>query len=397
MTSLDQSILRQVQSAVRTDRLLDTAVRLVGTPSPTRSAGAVSDVLASILRDAAFHVERPDAGWPTAPAVACRWDSGKPGRTLQFNGHLDTVHLPFVPPRVENGLLYGSGASDMKGGIAAMVEALLVLRETGLLPGGGILITAHDMHEAPWGDGRQIDRLIDAGYLGDGVLLPEYLADKLPIVGRGLGILEVAITRDGQPVHEVMGGMDKPSVIRAGAELVRRFSGWAESLSQISDPLAGQESCFVGKIASGEIYNQSPTKFELSGTRRWLPGTKSSQAEAEFRAILREVAAASGTHVEGQFHLIRDAFRLDVSDPLVHAFQSAHAAVTGKTLEIGSKPFVDDGNTFCSHGGIPAITHGPNAKGAHTVNEEVPVSELVRVATVYAMTAIAYCGGSHGA
>jgi len=60
---------------------------------------------------------------------------------------------------------------------------------------------------------------------------------------------------------------------------------------------------------------------------------------------------------------------------------------------LGAKIFVDDGSTYISTGGIPALTHGPDAKGAHTLNEAVPVAELVRVAQVYALTAIAFCGG----
>src|SRR5205823_2751061 len=80
-----------------------------------------------------FTVERPEGGHPTAPAVAVRFRSGRSGRTLQFNGHLDTVHLPFVPPHVEQERIMGSGAADMKAGLAAAVEALRVLRETDAL------------------------------------------------------------------------------------------------------------------------------------------------------------------------------------------------------------------------------------------------------------------------
>ena len=106
----------------------------------------------------------PTGGYPEAPAVVIRLESGRPGPTLQFNGHLDTVHLPFVPPRVEDGrLLTGSGASDMKGGVAAAVEAVRALRDAGGLVAGSVLLTAHDLHEAPWGDGRQLDQLIRDG------------------------------------------------------------------------------------------------------------------------------------------------------------------------------------------------------------------------------------------
>ena len=169
--TLPHSITEKLLAAVKPERLLQTAMALVEVPSPTRSAGAAADRLAAILGEDGFKVERPVADWPESPAVVTRFDSGRPGRTLQFDGHLDTVHLPFAPPRFEQGVLHGSGVSDMKGGIAAFVEALRVLRETGALSGGGILLTAHDHHEGPWGDGRQVRALIDAGYTGDGVLL----------------------------------------------------------------------------------------------------------------------------------------------------------------------------------------------------------------------------------
>ncbi len=181
---MDNTMIEKITRAVDEKRLLDTAVSLIEVPSPTLSAGAVADRLAEILVAEGFAVERPEADWPEAPAVVARLESGQPGRVLQFDGHLDTVHLPFVAPRIENGILYGSGSSDMKGGIAAFVEALRVLRDTDAIQRGGVMITAHDHHEAPWGDRRQLLALIREGYVGDGVLLPEYLGDVLPVAGR---------------------------------------------------------------------------------------------------------------------------------------------------------------------------------------------------------------------
>jgi acetylornithine deacetylase/succinyl-diaminopimelate desuccinylase-like protein len=391
MTPIPTLTVERLRGAIQRERLVETAVRLIEIPSPTRSAAAVADRLAELLANEAFHVQRPEAGWLAAPAVVARWDSGRPGRTLQFNGHLDTVHLPFVPPRVENGMLYGSGASDMKGGIAAFVEALRILRETGLLSGGSILLTAHDLHETPWGDGSQVNALIDAGCLGDGVLLPEYLADRLPTVGRGLAMLDIRVQRPGVPVHEVLGGIDQPSVIAAGAEVIRRFAELDRELAQKTHPLAGRESLFVGQAAGGEIFNQAPTEFHIAGTRRWLPGTELAEVERQYQDILTAVAAERGVQIDGRFRLARDAFQLAENDPLVAAFQTAYSAACGKPLGIGAKPFVDDGNAFIRRGGVPAITHGPNAKGAHTVNEEVPLAELERVALVYALTALAFC------
>jgi len=223
------------------------------------------------------------------------------------------------------------------------------------------------------------------------VLLPEYLYDRLPVIGRGLAVLEVELTRSGVPVHEVLGGIDQPNVIVAGAEVISRFSKLDVNLSELSHPLAGRESIFVGQVAAGEIFNSAPIKCELSGTRRWLPGTRAEEVEQQYRDILSEVAHQFGVRVKGRFQLARDAYEIDQSDPLVGAFQAAHRAATGHELPVGAKPFVDDGNAFVRLGGVTAITHGPDAKGAHTLNEEVPVDELVRVALVYALTATLFC------
>ena len=160
--------------AVDQDRLTATAMSLMEVPSPTGEAGAAADRLAELLAADGFMVERMAAGHPDAPAVIARLAGERPGPTLQFDGHLDTVHLPYRPPRLEGGVLAGTGAADMKAGIAAAVEALRAVRDAGGLPAGGLLLTAHDLHEAPWAYGEQLDAMIAAGVAGDAVMLPEY-------------------------------------------------------------------------------------------------------------------------------------------------------------------------------------------------------------------------------
>jgi acetylornithine deacetylase/succinyl-diaminopimelate desuccinylase-like protein len=389
---MDAALATTIKEAVDPRRLAETALALVAIPSPTRSAGAVANKLAALLRAEGFPVERPVADWPEAPAVAARLDSGRPGRTLQFDGHLDTVHLPFVPARLESGVLCGSGASDMKGGVAAFVEALRALRDTGALRRGGVLLTAHDHHEGPWGDRRQLKALIREGYVGDGVLLPEYLATPLPVAGRGQAIFEVRVKREGEPVHEVLQPPGTPHVLLAGADLALRLCALDQRLKAHTHPHAGADSCFVGRLVSGELYNQVPVECALNGTRRWVKAGTAAAVRAEFEALLAELVRDTGTQVECDFSISGDAFAIDPADPLVGAFQQAHQAVTGADLPLGGKPFMDDGNTFAALARIPALTHGPAATGAHTLDERVSLDELVRVAQVYALTALAYCG-----
>ena len=392
MSSVASADKERVLAAINPQRLLQTAQELIAVPSPTLSAGAVADKFAEILAADGFAVERPIADWPESPAVAVRYASGRPGRTLQFDGHLDTVHLPFVPPRFEDGILYGSGSSDMKGGIAAFTEALRVLVETDALPGGGILLTAHDHHEGPWGDRRQLRALIREGYIGDGVLVPEYLGDRLPIAGRGSAAFDITISRTGSPVHEVLRPPNTPDVIATGAELLRRLLAQNERLSKITAPHVGSDSFFIGKFQAGEIFNQSPTSCLISGTRRWVTPGQTAQVLAEFQAILDELAEETHTTITLEVDLPGDAFTLDPNLPLLTAFQDAHTTVTAAPLPLGSKPFVDDASIIIDETGLPAITHGPAATGAHTLFEQVTLDELVRVARVYALTAINFCG-----
>ena len=394
--SLTTDLSDRLQRAIDRQRLVDTAVQLIAVPSRTGEAGAVSDRLADILTADGFRVERPTGGHPTAPAVVVRFASGKPGRTLEFNGHLDTVHLPFVPPQVQDGRITGSGSSDMKAGVAAAVEALRALRDTGALPGGSILLVAHDLHEAPWGDGRQLNQLIADGYVGDAVLIPEYLNECLAVIGRGALTWKATVRRPGPPVHEVMRPAE-PSVIAAGADLVGRLNRLHERLSVKADPLAGTESLFIGQIHSGAIYNQYPQECLVEGTRRWLPGTRREDVEAELRGLFDGLARDTGTTVRAEITPIRDAFLLPQDDPFVAAFQQAYAATSGgQPLKTGAKPFCDDGNSFWALARVPAVTHGPRAGGAHTLEEWVSIDDLVRVAHLYALTAVAYCGAAGG-
>ena len=378
---------------INRDRMVETAVRLIEVPSRTGDAGAVSNRLAELLAADGFSVRRVAASHDAAPAVVVGLDSGKPGPTLQFDGHLDTVHLPFVPPHVAGPHLTGSGAADMKGGVACAVEALRALRDANTLSAGSVLLTAHDLHEAPWGFGQQLDAMIRDGLHGDAVLIPEPLTDHLPTVGRGNAVWKVHVFRPGEPVHEVMRPLDEPNVIAAAADLVGRLMELAGRLAQRADPEAGLESLFVGQLHAGEIYNQYPQQAWLEGTRRWLPETDFLTVESEFRHLLTKFERDWEVGVMADFHLIRHAFRLKLDHPIVATFERCFEEQTGRSIPRGPKAFVDDGNSFWRLADVPAITHGPKAGGQHTVHEWVEIDDMARVAELYARTAVRFCKG----
>ncbi len=279
----------------------------------------------------------------------------------------------------------------MKGGLAAAVEAVRALRDSGGLTAGSVLLTAHDLHEAPWGDGRQLDQLIRDGLHGDAVLFPEPLRDVLPIAGRGSATWKVAIRREGPPVHEVMRPRDEPSVIAAGAELVARLGQLDRELAATPHPICGAASVFIGQIHAGEIYNQYPQSAWLEGTRRWLPGTDPSDVERDFRTLLAQLAADTRTTITCDWMLIRDASLSIRPTRWWRRFKFAIRRSRGPRLPTGPKPFVDDGNSFSALARRAGDHPRPRAGGQHTVSEWVEIDDLVRVAWLYAAVAAEYC------
>src|SRR5947208_14741886 len=136
---------------------------------------------------------------------------------------------------------------------------------------------------------------------------------------------------------------DEPSVIAAGAELVTRLGQLGRELAVKSDPLAGSESLFIGQIHSGEIFNQYPQECWLEGTRRWLPGADAAAVESEFRDLLDRFQSDWRVDLKLNYLLIRHAFQLDLTHPIVSAFQECYAADRGTQFPLGPKAVVAAG------------------------------------------------------
>ena len=190
-----------------------------------------------------------------------------------------------------------------------------------------VLLTAHDLHEAPWGDGRQLDQLIREGLHGDAVLLPEPLCDVLPVAGRGSATWKVVIRRAGAAGPRSDAPRDEPSVIAAAAELVARLSRLDSELARdVASGLRRRQRVHRPDPLRRDL-QPVPARGWLEGTRRWLPGDDHRAVEARFRAMLAQLAADTRTTISCDWMMIRDAFALDPATPLVAAFQECYRRV----------------------------------------------------------------------
>jgi acetylornithine deacetylase len=362
-------------------RLRDLALELVRVESPTGETRAAADLYAARLEELGMEIELQRDVFPATPIVIGRLRGSRPGPRVVLNGHLDTVPIPHAEPRVEGDRVYGRGAADMKGALACAAEAARVVSGTDFA--GELAIVAIGLHEAPGGRGEDLTHLLSNGFSADYAVVCELTQPgKVVVAHMGQATAEIRVSRPGMPTHELQTPAGTPHPLLAAARVVEAVRRRNEELAREEHPWVGSETYFVGELHGGDFYNRFPSSCRIVGTRRWAPGNSLAAVEAEYRAVLAEVAAGTGCEIDLDLRLVRGEYGIDPEHELVRALQAAHEEVTGATLEPVGWKVVADGAVW-SAAGIPTVYHGPVGSGAHADVEYIDVPELERAANVY--------------
>jgi acetylornithine deacetylase/succinyl-diaminopimelate desuccinylase-like protein len=382
--------------AIDRDRIARRALELVAIPSPTGQTRVVSEFFANVYRELGCDVQVmddiPSAPKGTdAPAVAAYLRGGD-GPTLQLDGHYDTVPVEHTPAGIVDGVLHGRGAADMKGGVAAIMEAVSAFVDAGIGLPGDLLLTGHGLHEAPTGHGEGLKALIAAGHIGEEAIVAEGPSRILAVAGRGMAIYNVTITGHEESNHENSTPPGTPHPLVAAGELLVALERERERLSTDERPGVGPETLFVGQVHGGDFYNRFPTACAMQGTRRYFADHSFDDVVAEFCAIASGVAEKTGTRIEVEFDRIRDGFELREDDRVVKAFSRAYERVDGGAPEHGGFPSVGDASILFGEGRIPALYAGYDGYGAHGDHESVSINELVRLAEILTLSIAAFYG-----
>lgn len=378
---------------VSAERAAALTLGLVRIPSPTGDTAAVSERFAAELASLGMEVERFDA-FPATPVIIGRLRGAGDGPTLILNGHLDTVPVPHPEPEWRKGEgVYGRGATDMKGPLAAAVEAVRAAGDAGLRFRGDVVICAHGLHEAPGGHGEDLTAALHQGAVrGDAAVVLEIGHDALPVAGLGCAIFRAAFRRPGSVTHELMTPAGTPNPAYAAAEAAGVLQQFAAGLQERQVERIGAETLFLGQMHCGDFYNRFPVEAWLEGTRRWAPESSAEAAGAELRALLEPVAARHGVELDFRFEKIRDGFRISEGHPLVGALRTAYQDETRRELPLTGIRIVADAPLFEKEGGISCVYHGLESHGAHGDLEWVTEAELERGARVYVRLMAGYLG-----
>ena len=255
---------------------------------------------------------------------------------------------------------------------------------------GGVLVTAHGLHEAPLGDQRTLHSLIRKGIIGDAAIVAELGESFLPIAAKGSAIYRIEISRSGAPMHEVEAPPEVPHPLWAATRLLALLDERRRELQREDVPLLGPESIFLGEVHGGDFYNRVPVSAQVVGTRRYATPRTFADIEVEFEALCRTVERETGATVRCVLKDVGHPFRLSADEPIVRCVRRAYRTATGRELPVRSINVVGNAADLIGLGGIPAVYHGVNQTTAHSDDEYVVAADLVRAARVYAATAIGF-------
>jgi acetylornithine deacetylase/succinyl-diaminopimelate desuccinylase-like protein len=133
--------------------------------------------------------------------------------------------------------------------------------------------------------------------------------------------------------------------------------------------------------------------LRITGTRRWGPGQSAASVQAELAALGETVAQATGLRSTVTLDAAREPFEVPTDDPLVATLRHGAMRVAGHApAEIGL-PLVGDASLYVNALDIPAVYYGPAYETAHSDDERVSLDQVLHVAQVYALTALAYTAG----
>ncbi|HJR66386.1 MAG TPA: ArgE/DapE family deacylase [Gemmatimonadaceae bacterium] len=353
------------------------------------SAGetAAAVALAQTLESWGLSVELHEAA-PGRPNVVAR-AGRRSGRSLMLNGHLDVVgvqgmtHAPFAGEERE-GRLFGRGAADMKGGLAAMCAAAARAAVRGI--DGEVIIAAVADEEHTSLGTRQ---LLRRGIRADAAIVGEPTSLAIMPAHKGFAWIEIEVR--GRAAHGSRYEVGIDAILDAGLVLEELATLERDTLPSRRHPLLGRPSLHVSTIEGGTGWSTYPDRCVIRVERRTLPGERAEEPLAEVHsAIGRAQQRRPPLAAEARQVLSQAPSDVASSAPIVSALSTALIDRNERVTLGGMTAWTDA--ALLNEAGIPAICFGPGDIAlAHAAEEWIGTGEIERATDVLESLIINWC------
>jgi succinyl-diaminopimelate desuccinylase len=284
------------------------------------------------------------------------------GPTIVLHGHLDIVpgHPEQFTPRVEGDRLYGRGAYDMKGGLAAMMLALHDVSNNTDVRVRFLCVPDEESEDI---DQRATDEMVREGFIGDFAITGE--PTDLHVGIQAKGVLAFRLNVHGRAAHSSTPWLGDNAVLKA-IDVFRRI----ESLpfSRESSEMFDRPSINLGRINGGDALNKVPDLCSMVCDIRYLPNQDPEDLLAQIRSI-PDIEIVR-TFIRAPAYVSRtNAFVVALSD-------AVRRHTSGESMSIG-RDGASDAISFLT-AGVPAVEFGPAGEGHHGPEEWVSIASLAR-------------------
>ncbi len=326
------------------------------------------------------------------------------GKSIILNGHIDVVPVgaelswtqdPFSG-HIECGKLYGRGATDMKGGTAALLMAMESIIASGIKLKGDVIFQSV-IEEESGGAGTLAAVL--RGYHADGAIIPE--PTNLKIFPKQQGSIWFRITIKGKAAH---GGTryEGVSAIEKSLIVIQRLQQLEKDRNaRISDPLFEKIPIpipiNIGRISSGEWPSSVPDTAVIEGRMGVSPEETISQAQEEMEKCLQELNIQDEWFLGNPLQIEWFGGRwipgsLDSNHPLMKELIKSFREIKGNAPIIEASPWGTDGGILSNVGDTPVVVFGPGiTETAHDANEHIILEDMFIASEIIALTLLKWC------
>lgn len=401
--SVQQMQARRIRDKEEVIRLTQSLVKIESVYRPGVEGGneeKVANYVANYLRDIGIevYIEEVEAGRPNVIGIV---DSGRPGKTLLFEGHTDVVtegereawkYDPFGA-EIVNGRMYGRGTNDTKGNLSCMITAVhSLLRDKEYWSGKIILCIPCDEEGMMIG----IKHFIKQGWAKDvtGAIICEPEENEVCITQKGA--MRIAINVYGKMAHGAMplsGINPNTRMAKIICEIDKLETLEKERLGK--HDLLGWPSItptiLMGPVHGDAQINVVPDKCMTTLDIRTIPGQEHKVIKSQLQNIIDKLAK-DDPDFKAEMEVIEERpwTITDRNNPVVTAVAKAAQIVTGKEAVYNGVPGATDG-TFLHMAGIPIVTIGAGEREVpHQINEYVDIEELAETTEIYRTAALIF-------